>query len=179
MKKKWYYPLAKVNDDDKRNEVEDDDAEDNVDEYKYVGKYFDGKEGDEKERHESVEPEGEEKEVHWTDVCHPVLRKALLKKMGMTESDIPPSDDAHNSGHFQAYPFTHTIREAPSLAKAWAYFDHVALSRYVDNGKKLSCCANPQLNRAEPGERGMKTSLYSPLLTPHSQLGDFGLGVGM
>lgn len=35
------------------------------------------------------------------------------------------------------------------------------------------------LQRAEPGESNLPTKLYSPLFTPLSQMGDFGLGVGL
>jgi hypothetical protein len=94
------------------------------------------------------------------------------------------------------YPFTHSRRENPTLEKAWAYFDHVALSRYVippstkhPNEKKkclitriirkVCCKANKKLERAEPGERLRPTALYQPIFTPHNQLGDFGLGIGL
>jgi hypothetical protein len=94
------------------------------------------------------------------------------------------------------YPFTHSRRENPTLEKAWAYFDHVALSRYVippstkhPNEKKkffitrivrkMCCKANKKLVRAEPGERLRPTALYEPIFTPHNQLGDFGLGIGL
>ncbi|KAL7436768.1 hypothetical protein ACHAXH_007776 [Discostella pseudostelligera] len=35
------------------------------------------------------------------------------------------------------------------------------------------------LNRAKPGESNVPTRLYSPFFTPLSQLGDFGIGVGL
>jgi hypothetical protein len=91
--------------------------------------------------------------------------------------------------------------EPPSLAKAWAFFDHVTLERYVvqeeeeqqqepqskkteDVSKKERVIkifhkGDRRLNIAEPGERELKTKLYSPLTTPLGQLGDFGLGYGV
>jgi hypothetical protein len=94
-----------------------------------------------------------------------------------------------------AYPFTHTAddNQAPSLVKAWAYFEHVVLPRHVlepkDNGDRAkNRCermlhkfqkSRQLLQRAEPGERQLPTKLYSPLFTPHAQLGDFGLGMGL
>jgi hypothetical protein len=39
--------------------------------------------------------------------------------------------------------------------------------------------ANKSLDRAEPGENKVPTKLYSPIFTPLSQMGDFGLGIGL
>lgn len=93
----------------------------------------------------------------------------------------------------QAYPFTHSRKENPNLEKAWAYFEHVALSRYVVTNtetkvkkcivtriiRRICCKGNQQLQKAEPGERDLPTRLYRPIFTPHKQLGDFGLGIGL
>jgi hypothetical protein len=71
--------------------------------------------------------------------------------------------------------------------------DHVALSRYLfvpkqnpDEKKSLLSRiirkfskADKQLARAEPGEADKQTRLYPPIFTPHGQLGDFGLGIGL
>lgn len=92
-----------------------------------------------------------------------------------------------------AYPFTMSVREQPSLERAWVYFEHVAMPRYIvkpkeDAPKKNICMrfirkcfmkGNKQLQRAEPGEDNVKTALYHPMFTPHKQLGDFGLGIGL
>ncbi len=79
----------------------------------------------------------------------------------------------------------------PSLEKAWAYFEHVSLDRYILEDKpriKKNICrriirkfqkADKRLEKAEPGESDVKTALYSPIFTPHTQLGDFGLGIGL
>lgn len=90
---------------------------------------------------------------------------------------------------------TENGQEPPSLAKAWAYFEHVTLDRHVvhesDQSKnenspsKLQQIVNifhkgdRRLNIAEPGERRLKTKLYNPLTTPLSQMGDYGLGYGL
>ena len=77
-----------------------------------------------------------------------------------------------------------TTTEPPSLAKAWAYFEHVALSRYIareDPNKKVKknifiriirkySKANKKLERAEPGENQIPTKLYDPIFTPHKQV---------
>jgi hypothetical protein len=88
--------------------------------------------------------------------------------------------------------------EKPSIARAWAFFEHVTLNRYevpedhqamssrgVDaDGLHKKClrglCRGEQkLEMAEPGESGIPTKLYSAVHTPLSQLGDFGLGYGL
>ena len=89
------------------------------------------------------------------------------------------------------YPITHSKEEKPSLEKAWAYFDHVALPRYLfepkENNEKKGILtriirkwskANKQLQRAEPGEAEHETRLYSTLFTPHKQLGDLASELG-
>ncbi len=85
-------------------------------------------------------------------------------------------------------------QELPSLAKAWAYFEHVTLERYVVEDYSLNRQVDltkrqrlvkkfhrgeRQMNIAEPGERELPTKLYSPITTPLSQMGDFGLGYGL
>ena len=45
--------------------------------------------------------------------------------------------------------------------------------------RKLFCKAGKQLQRSEPGETAYATALYEPIFTPHAQLGDFGLGLGL
>jgi hypothetical protein len=73
-----------------------------------------------------------------------------------------------------------------------ADFEHVALPRYIIEKKKgrkrniivrifrrLFMKGNQQFQRAEPGEDRVPTALYRPWATPHGQLGDWGLGVGL
>jgi hypothetical protein len=45
--------------------------------------------------------------------------------------------------------------------------------------RKVFCKGGKELTRAEPGEREYPTKLYQPIFTPHKQLGDFGLGIGL
>ena len=88
-------------------------------------------------------------------------------------------------------------KKKPSLAKAWAFFEHVTLERYVveeeeainneasENANKAQKVlqtfhkGDRRLSIAEPGESKLRTRLYSPLTTPLSQMGDFGLGYGI
>ena len=103
--------------------------------------------------------------------------------------DAPPA----SPGTLQGYPARVTQRQFPSLERAWAYFEHVALPRYVVKPKpdaprkhllvrfvrKCFLKADKQLDKAEPGENHLPTKLYSPIFTPLKQMGDFGLGIGL
>ena len=99
-------------------------------------------------------------------------------------------DDILDGGKYRTedgYPIRHSKEEKPSLEKAWAYFDHVALPRYLfvekenPNEKKSIPTRivrkfskkDKQLQRAEPGEAELPTRLYSPMFTPHKQLGEY------
>ncbi len=83
--------------------------------------------------------------------------------------------------------------EKPSLEKGWAFFEHQALYRYLlpeDYKEKeqhslftkiyrsLFMHGNKTFEKADPGDDDDPSRLY-PVNTPHSQLGDFGLGVGL
>lgn len=110
-------------------------------------------------------------------------------------ADRSHGDIIIDEGRFRSqdgYPITHSKHETPSLEKAWAYFDHVALPRFIfkpkENNVKKGLItriinkwnkADKELQRAEPGECELQTRLYSTVFTPHKQLGDFGLGIGL
>eukprot|EP00535_Pseudo-nitzschia_heimii_P002305 CAMPEP_0197188562 /NCGR_PEP_ID=MMETSP1423-20130617/18015_1 /TAXON_ID=476441 /ORGANISM="Pseudo-nitzschia heimii, Strain UNC1101" /LENGTH=924 /DNA_ID=CAMNT_0042640429 /DNA_START=119 /DNA_END=2893 /DNA_ORIENTATION=+ len=64
------------------------------------------------------------------------------------------------------------ILEKPCLKKAWAYFEHNALYRYMVREKGT-------YDLAIPGDDTHPTRLYPWLLLPHRELGDFGLGIGL
>lgn len=66
------------------------------------------------------------------------------------------------------------IRGAPSLSKAYAYYEHVTLPRhFVDD------TTDHILRRAEPGEAEAKTELYDPFRTPPSALIEWGIGIDL
>jgi len=77
----------------------------------------------------------------------------------------------------------------PSLVEAWDYFEYFILPRYdLEEDIKLDTFwaqlkefVWPQnvYNTADRGTSDVETRLYSPLLTPGSQMGDFGIGVGL
>lgn len=84
-------------------------------------------------------------------------------------------------------------RIVPSLERAWAYFEHVTLTRYIPHEENVDTAnlnvwqryrysftrADEEFERAQPGEKRMRTRLYDWISTPHKQLGDFGLGFGL
>jgi hypothetical protein len=77
-----------------------------------------------------------------------------------------------------------TRREIPSLEKAWAYFEHVTLTRYIVRGHNQNTDNmsifqkfrysfqnnNEEFERAQPGERQHPTKLYDHITTPHLQV---------
>ena len=80
------------------------------------------------------------------------------------------------------------------LALSVVDFEHVALARFIVPSHKAKSTkqkpwwirvlhrfqkANRPLDRAEAGEPYLPTKLYKPVFTPHKQLGDWGLGVGL
>eukprot|EP00934_Nitzschia_sp_Nitz4_P005843 Nitzschia sp. Nitz4//scaffold174_size87051//55495//58659//NITZ4_005116-RA/size87051-processed-gene-0.26-mRNA-1//1//CDS//3329538893//5833//frame0 len=64
------------------------------------------------------------------------------------------------------------VRERPSLAKAWAYYEHVALPRRCVRNRFI----DGVYRRAVPGAK-QPTELYDPFRTPQSVLIEFGTGV--
>ncbi len=138
-----------------------------------------------------------------------LMRFKIYYPLSDGESKLPKikpikgdSDDDSEEGEkpFRENPNDKSIRSKtdddpnmPSLEKAWAFFEHNTLPRYIFEPKpdgwerpkmmtrvrhKLSK-ANKQMDRAEPGEMYQKTVLYSPRDTPLTQMGDFGIGVGL
>eukprot|EP00980_Cylindrotheca_fusiformis_P003468 scaffold774_cov75-Cylindrotheca_fusiformis.AAC.5 len=102
-------------------------------------------------------------------------------------------DGAGSAGSGSAGGFI-TSGLAPSLKRAWAYFEHVTLMRYfVMEGRNrnafemslwerfryASTHRDEDFENAMPGEIRRPTRLYDYLATPHMQLGDFGLGFGL
>ena len=110
-----------------------------------------------------------------------------------------PSKTSSSSSSSTRNNNTPNASNSPSIEKAWAFFEHVTLERYMiltndsDNqqqqqhkprGKRQRLQhalggGDRKLTIAEPGEKDCPTKLYSPLTTPLSQLGDFGLGFGL
>ena len=80
---------------------------------------------------------------------------------------------------------------APSLERAWAFFEHVTLMRHIASPTDAkatemstwrrfrSAHTAGMLQTAKPGEKMFETRLYDWLSTPHMQLGDWGVGFGL
>lgn len=88
-----------------------------------------------------------------------------------------------------------------NLEEGWCYFEHVTLPRYVLRSStttattriavpETTCCHklrkyicgsshHSTLDRAEPGDNTQTTRLYPVWHTPLSQMGDFGIGIGL
>jgi hypothetical protein len=75
-----------------------------------------------------------------------------------------------------------TEMQQPSLNKAWAYFEHVAMSRHFIEPKENEATniylrilhkfskGDKKMELAGPGEAESPTRLYDPIFTPHSQV---------
>ena len=115
---------------------------------------------------------------------------------GTASSHYIELDEISEDGSFNRSMRSPVKRERPSLEKAWAYFEHVTLHRYLDHSSATHTTKNDDQKNAyaeigkpssmedtndvaEPGENQYPTKLYSPLWTPMNQIGDFGLGVGL
>lgn len=78
--------------------------------------------------------------------------------------------------------------EPPSLEKAWIFFEHTVLPRFIIDFQKhrrrnffvrLFTMQSNEYDAAEPGDNEHPTRLYSWFFTPLKQMGDFGLGIGL
>ena len=77
--------------------------------------------------------------------------------------------------------------QLPSLKKAWSYFEHVTLVRYIVGEHNVNTDHmsffqrfrhsftnyTEELERAQPGEKMYPTKLYDPITTPHAQVRTF------
>ena len=94
-------------------------------------------------------------------------------------------DDVFMDGSSFDKETTHYDDKKPDLRRGWAYFEHAALYRYRDelvvgnHGKKKKKKTKKNYELAVAGEHTVPTKLYSPFWTPHKQLGNFGLGIGL
>lgn len=80
----------------------------------------------------------------------------------------------------------------PKLDAAWAYFEHFTLPRHHVRGTAVFEAGSQRwgsfrerrnkkdlLEKADYGERSVKTKMYHPVKTPEKELSDFGMGIGI
>lgn len=67
------------------------------------------------------------------------------------------------------------MKNAPSLSKAYAYYEHITLPRHFVGQQT----AEHIKRRAEPGESHQPTELYSPFFTSSSSFIEWGIGVDL
>lgn len=86
------------------------------------------------------------------------------------DSKLPEEDDALIGSKDE---------ERPSLDAAWAYFEHITLPRrfVTVEGEHIERAVDNI--KALPGESSRPTKLYSPFWTKASELGDFGMAIGV
>ncbi len=111
----------------------------------------------------------------------------ILRTISNDEKNTENDRDKHDIEQVEVYhndTTTSAFLAPTSLEKAWAYFEHITLPRYVYEERKdssmIHSCVNPKgAEIAESGERYFKTRLYHPFFTPLNQLGEFGLGIAL
>jgi hypothetical protein len=112
-----------------------------------------------------------------------IVVEKFLGKVRIRES-IPGID--RSLGRFNTSPFSlhllqfswyfpmKDLQNAPSLTKAYAYYEHITLPRHFVGDQT----ASHVLRRAEPGET-QPTELYSPFKTPNSSFNEWGIGIDL
>ena len=114
-------------------------------------------------------------------------------KSAKTEMSTPPNSKdksiaAPVDGSNEENGIHVTEKQArPNIKKGWAYFEHSILPRCLVPKTKppknlfmrFLTMGSQQFDAAEPGEFHKPTQLYSWIFTPLSQMGDFGIGIGL
>ena len=134
---------------------------------------------------------------HKTTGMHPMVDVEMQQLHGKHNDKDGGIHTNGDDEHIEHRPRMVTRKERPSLAKAWAYFEHVTLPRHIDESASIKGNSADKMKRteqerlerkkhlphqlmfAEPGEAKRKTKLYDPIETHSSQLGDFGIGTGL
>ena len=95
------------------------------------------------------------------------LRKRSKVDVYTSEAESTDGEDDDNTNNFTNDSNVDDWLDRPKMSPV----------RQAGGGQKIQ--QKGDLERAKPGESTMPTRLYSPLFTPLSQLGDFGIGVGL
>eukprot|EP00814_Leptocylindrus_danicus_P000784 CAMPEP_0116013916 /NCGR_PEP_ID=MMETSP0321-20121206/5992_1 /TAXON_ID=163516 /ORGANISM="Leptocylindrus danicus var. danicus, Strain B650" /LENGTH=992 /DNA_ID=CAMNT_0003483519 /DNA_START=31 /DNA_END=3010 /DNA_ORIENTATION=+ len=124
------------------------------------------------------------------NLTEPLIINTNTSPNGITETEAPQpgyNDEiadmtysrriARSLSWFNWYhPRKYKEKAKSILDDGWAYFEHITLARHFIPPEDRTDGA---LDRAEPGEWQIPTKLYSVWSTPHHQLGDFGIGIGI
>lgn len=127
----------------------------------------------------------------WAYFEHSVLPRYIVKNADGTVPTLLRDDDEprrqKNSSRVSVYESDagsttdggdETMSNGESDVDDWLYTPKP--QRAVSSkGSSSGGGRQKDLDRAEPGESNLPTKLYSPFFTPLSQLGDFGIGVGL
>lgn len=132
----------------------------------------------------------------WAYFEHSVLPRYIVKGADEANADLPDEDDDRSTGTGKRSRVSVYESDAGSTEGGdggagvtddsgsdvddWLYTSSKKDKR-GGGGKKPKGFRHQKgdLSRAEPGETSKPTRLYSPFFTPLSQLGDFGIGLGL
>ena len=125
--------------------------------------------------------------------------------MGVMDTSMnAPNVTTMEEGNMLSFRTFGRPTDDPSLQEAWEYFEHYTLPRHrdidtvkdddmadntSDSHEERNYCSRHcskkcqsktiDLQSVEPGDRKYPSLLYSPILTPLNQMGDFGIGFGL
>ena len=109
------------------------------------------------------------------------IARGLMNKKWYNPRAGQPEPPKRNYAAAETDPKITDIHQ-PSLNKAWAYFEHVAMSRHFIEPKEKETTniylrilhkfskGDKKMELAGPGEAESPTRLYDPIFTPHSQV---------
>jgi hypothetical protein len=121
----------------------------------------------------------------WNDESFPLLaEQTSSRSIGSIGMDTYEDNEAEMtwgrrlarilSKYSWYYPQQERNPNAPSLDRAWSYFEHVTLARHVrEMDRSISVH-----RKAGAGEDVIPTKLYSVIQTSEDELASFGIGIG-
>jgi len=128
----------------------------------------------------------------WAHFEHSVLPRYIVRNADGSTPTIPEDDEdqTEEDDRVKVYEQSNTgssdtggnvvdFDQAESDVDDWLVTEKPKRTQQERTGKGQGIFRKGDLDRAEPGESRLPTKLYSPIFTPLSQLGDFGIGVGL
>eukprot|EP00571_Detonula_confervacea_P000752 CAMPEP_0172323196 /NCGR_PEP_ID=MMETSP1058-20130122/48111_1 /TAXON_ID=83371 /ORGANISM="Detonula confervacea, Strain CCMP 353" /LENGTH=1558 /DNA_ID=CAMNT_0013039143 /DNA_START=34 /DNA_END=4710 /DNA_ORIENTATION=- len=122
----------------------------------------------------------------WAHFEHSVLPRYIVKNAVGSTPTVPVDDQRGKRSRVSVYESEAGSTDAgddgvsngESDVDDWLYTAKPK-KQPKSKGKGQGFLQKGDLDRAEPGESTLPTKFYSPFFTPLSQLGDFGIGVGL